>query len=82
MFEIRKDLGKSVELGSFLGAVWSGEQMSLENNVNEETEIDPSTLETTKDENRNDSSRSGILWPSSSTEKEDHTIINNSHLLT
>ena len=82
MFEIRKDLGKSVELGSFLGAVWSGEQMSLENNVNEETEIDPSTLETTKGENRNDSSRSGILWPSSNTEKEDHTIINNSHLLT
>merc|ERR1712166_1298739 len=80
MVEIRKDLGKSVGLGSFLGAVWSGEQMSLENNVNEET--DPSTLETTKGENRNDSSRSGILWPSSSTEKEDHTIINNSHLLT
>jgi hypothetical protein len=82
MFEIRKDLDKSVELGSFLGAVWSGEQMSLENNVKEEMEIDPSTLETTKGENGNDSSRSGILWPSSITEKEDHTIINNSNLLT
>jgi hypothetical protein len=82
MFEIRKDLDKSVELGSFLGAVWSGEQMSL-GNVKEEIELDPSTLQTTtKSENGNDSSRSGILWPSSITEKEDHTIINNSNLLT